>query len=1099
MTEFDITTDAATDPNYEGDEFYDVTVGGVAATGTITDTSEITVESVTSDTQPEGSTLTHTVTMSGESINDETYSFSIADNTTEPEDWSNLQFTNGVVNNGDGTITVPAGVTEFDITTDAATDPNYEGDEFYDVTVGGVAATGTITDTSEITVESVTSDTQPEGSTLTHTVTMSGESINDETYSFSIADNTTEPEDWSNLQFTNGVVNNGDGTITVPAGVTEFDITTDAATDPNYEGDEFYDVTVGGVAATGTITDTSEITVESVTSDTQPEGSTLTHTVTMSGESINDETYSFSIADNTTEPEDWSNLQFTNGVVNNGDGTITVPAGVTEFDITTYAEEDADYEGTEFYDVTVGGVAATGTILDNDALATDISVDEDDIASVVGNPGGVDDLTTPVISGTLTYDLGGQNLDSIMLSTNVGGLNQTGLSTVDGTAVLTLWDPVSNTLIGYKDGAPSGDEGLPDYLVFEVEVTSLDNSGASYEITLYQPLQHHEPASADDTEANDLVLPIDVVVNASGGLQATTSFDLTIDDDTPINFMADISAVAPGDGVTDVPLNFSAGADGAGADGYSISVADGQQVTNADGQLLFFGPEFKEITWNSVSSTEVQGVVDAGTVDEQAVFTLSINSDGTYNFSAVDGQFLVQTDDVPFTNDQPVQAGNDTYYGIVDLGGTDTDVVVTGTGAVNTNSVEFGTGNTSLNAGQFLNFEFYSDSTLNGGSETDPRIGSTESEINNFTFTVSDTASNTTPTFSVTAYDSNGDAVAVTVVDSNGIPVATNLNGSYTAIEGYDYKVVGDEPYANVVITGVDGNSTGTNFSVVISGFSSINPSDVALSFDATATDMDGDSASGTIVVGIDQVSDGNDDSMFEDVSESASVEQDTVLSGNLLLNVIDNDADQTHQVTDFTVDGDATTYAAGDTAVISGVGSLTVDGNGDYSFTPETGYVGAVPEVTYSVLDVNDTAPEDTDTSTLNIEVVATPVAAMMVEESFDYAMLETGAGITTLSAELRTEFDGSFEDLVQTETEGEVALGSESPAEGSDEGGQDLLAQEASENGAGNANIPDGVPDHSSAGGVPGGAVDPAGSEAVQGPDETMKQIIDSELDNN
>ncbi|MBO1925186.1 hypothetical protein, partial [Thiomicrorhabdus sp. 6S3-12] len=792
------------------------------------------------------------------------------------------------------------------------------------------------------------------------------------------------------------------------------------------------------------------------------------------------------------------------------DGTLTITGPysdgdtVATFDVQTI--DDSDFEGDEVFNVSLTATTlgtAQGsvdtTIVDNEALSESISVDEDDILGASGNAGGSGDII-PDTQGTLTFDLLSGSPSFILSTSYAGEDDATGLLTLDDSRVLTTWDGATNTLTGYKEGALETDA---DYLVFTVVVSGATDTSANYDVTLYQAIQHHDPLSADNVEGS-LTIPVDVVIEDSSGYQANTAFDLTINDDTPINFMADISAVAPGDSVTDVPLNFSAGADGAATDGYSISVADGQQVTNADGQLLFFGPEFQEITWNSVSSTEVQGVVAAGTVDEQAVFTLSINPDGTYNFSAVDGLFLVQTDDVPFTNDQPVQAGNDTYYGIVDLGGTTTDVVVTGSGAVNTNSLEFGTGNTSLNVGQFLNFEFYSDSTLNGGSETDPRPGSTESEINNFTFTVSDAASNTTPTFSVTAYDSNNLAVDVTVVDSNGVPITpvgtdTNGNPVYIAIEGNDYKVVGDEPYANVVITGIDGNANGGNFSVTIAGFSSINPSDVALSFDATATDMDGDSASGTIVVGIDQVSDGNDASMFEDVSESVSVEQDTVLSGNLLLNVIDNDADQTHQVTDFTVDGDATTYAAGDTAVISGVGSLTVDGNGDYSFTPETGYVGAVPEVTYGVLDVNDVAPEDTDTSTLNIEVVATPVAAMMVEESFDYAMLETGAGITTLSAELRTEFDGSFEDLVQTEAGGEVAIGSEAPADGSDQGGQDLLAEEAAANGAGNANIPDGVPDHSSAGGVPAGAVDPAGSEAVHGPDETMKQIIDSELDNN
>ncbi|MDX6851619.1 hypothetical protein SCD92_19815, partial [Gilvimarinus sp. SDUM040013] len=130
----------------------------------------------------------------------------------------------------------------------------------------------------------VSSDSQAEGNTLTHTVTLSGSSVNAETFAFSLTDDTTSAGDYSNLQFTNGVTYDSvAGTITVPAGVTSFDITVDAASDANVEGDEVYDLSVGGVDATGTITDASSLSVDSVSSDSQAEGNTLTHTVTLSG------------------------------------------------------------------------------------------------------------------------------------------------------------------------------------------------------------------------------------------------------------------------------------------------------------------------------------------------------------------------------------------------------------------------------------------------------------------------------------------------------------------------------------------------------------------------------------------------------------------------------------------------------------------------------------------------------------------------------------------------------------------------------------------------------------------------------------------------
>ncbi|WP_193786756.1 cadherin-like domain-containing protein, partial [Legionella moravica] len=72
--------------------------------------------------------------------------------------------------------------------------------------------------------------------------------------------------------------------------------------------------------------------------------------------------------------------------------------------------------------------------------------------------------------------------------------------------------------------------------------------------------------------------------------------------------------------------------------------------------------------------------------------------------------------------------------------------------------------------------------------------------------------------------------------------------------------------------------------------------------------------------------------------------------------------------VTQFTVAGDPATYNVGDTATITGIGTLRIDANGDFSFIPAANYNGAVPVVTYTMSDGSSS-----DTSTLSIEV--TPV----------------------------------------------------------------------------------------------------------------------------
>ncbi|MEA2048678.1 MAG: GEVED domain-containing protein, partial [Campylobacterota bacterium] len=119
-----------------------------------------------------------------------------------------------------------------------------------------------------------------------------------------------------------------------------------------------------------------EPTILSVTSDTVTEGQDLNHTVTIDGNVSVAKTYSFSLEDNTTtEGDDYSlaSMTFTNGVTyDSGTGLITVPANVTSFNVIVPTIDDADPESTEWYDLTIGGVSATGTILDNDTAVGDI-------------------------------------------------------------------------------------------------------------------------------------------------------------------------------------------------------------------------------------------------------------------------------------------------------------------------------------------------------------------------------------------------------------------------------------------------------------------------------------------------------------------------------------------------------------------------------------------------------------------------------------------------------------------------------------------------------------------------------------------------------
>ncbi len=105
-------------------------------------------------------------------------------------------------------------------------------------------------------------------------------------------------------------------------------------------------------------------------------------------------------------------------------------------------------------------------------------------------------------------------------------------------------------------------------------------------------------------------------------------------------------------------------------------------------------------------------------------------------------------------------------------------------------------------------------------------------------------------------------------------------------------------------------------------------------------------------------------------VADSASANEDTTLNGNVLANDIpDPDYNEPLSVSQFTVAGDSTTYLAGQTATIPGAGTLVLNANGTYTFTPLPNYSGPVPVVTY-------TAGNATFSSTATLTISVNPVS---------------------------------------------------------------------------------------------------------------------------
>ncbi len=126
-----------------------------------------------------------------------------------------------------------------------------------------------------------------------------------------------------------------------------------------------------------------------------------------------------------------------------------------------------------------------------------------------------------------------------------------------------------------------------------------------------------------------------------------------------------------------------------------------------------------------------------------------------------------------------------------------------------------------------------------------------------------------------------------------------------------------------------------------------------------------------TLAISIDAVND------LTDGNESVTATEDTawvVAAGDgdgLLQNTVNGDGPNTETVTQFTW-GSNEDVAVGNTATLPGVGTLLINSDGSYTFTPDADYAGTVLDATYDVTDGVDTV-----TSTLAISIASVAVEA--------------------------------------------------------------------------------------------------------------------------
>ncbi|WP_257540302.1 DUF5801 repeats-in-toxin domain-containing protein [Sphingobium sp. CFD-1] len=281
--------------------------------------------------------------------------------------------------------------------------------------------------------------------------------------------------------------------------------------------------------------------------------------------------------------------------------TYTIRDGDGDTDTATFSVQLTDSGPT------ISAAAASFTV-DEDGLSGGIA------APATGDAPGADVVKTGTLAG---LSFGADGAGNIALT----AVADTGLRTLSGHVIETVWDPVTHMLTG-QDATNGAD-------IFTLQIT--DVATGAYRFELLAPIKHSDPASEDDKS-----LSIGVTVTDAEGESANGSISVTIDDDSPTLTVGPAAAgeltVDETSLSTNDTANFSGlftpsyGADGAGSVGNYVL---GLSATGAASGI------FDTATGNQVflflEGSKVVGRAGAGAgtaVGGPIVFELSVDASG---------------------------------------------------------------------------------------------------------------------------------------------------------------------------------------------------------------------------------------------------------------------------------------------------------------------------------------------------------------------------------------------------------------------------------------------------------------------------------------
>ncbi|KIP69840.1 hypothetical protein SN11_17985 [Vibrio harveyi] len=533
---------------------------------------------------------------------------------------------------GNGNVTIPAGIQDITVTVPTNEDHIYEGNETFGLTVtesNGVTTNGqatgqaTILDAESAPKVSIVADQDSvnEGQTAGFTVSLDQVADEKVTVEFEYSGTAQDGTDFT-----------GVASIEVPAGQSSVDLDITTLTDGTYEGAESFTVTiedVEGADATASTNNSASVTINdaqqapkvSIVADagSTAEGGDANFTVSIDQKADEDVVVTFTIggdvdSDDYTAPNTY---------------TVTIPAGQTSVDLDIETLDDGIYEGAEDLTVTLTGTSGADSSLNTASKEASVSVTDAQTAPKVSIVADQDSVNEGQTAGfTVSLDQIADEKVTVEFEyagTAQDGSDFTGVASIEVPAGQSSVDLDITTLTdGTYEGAESFTVTIKD--VEGADATASTNNSASVTIN-------------DAQQAPKVSIVADTGSTAEGGdANFTVSIDQKADEDVVVTFTigGDVNSddyTAPNTytvtipaGQTSVALDIETLDDGIyeGTEDLTVTLTG---TSGADSSLNTASKEASVSVTDAQTAPKVSIVADQDSVNEgqTAGFTVSLD------------------------------------------------------------------------------------------------------------------------------------------------------------------------------------------------------------------------------------------------------------------------------------------------------------------------------------------------------------------------------------------------------------------------------------------------------------------------------------------